>query len=86
MARSSRSPGAVAVVRLWFEPDNTGSAFRARVTYNSDPDGPARSVVLTDPADVLATLSDWFEVQRVADRARAGPDPAAGDTPASDPE
>lgn len=63
MARSWGGPGAVAVVSVWFEPECTGSSFRARITYNSDPDGPAHSVVLADPAAVLTTLSEWFHLQ-----------------------
>ncbi|MGH3516111.1 MAG: hypothetical protein ACRDQ7_01565 [Haloechinothrix sp.] len=62
----ARSWGAVAVVRVWFEPTSTGSTFRARITYNSEPHGPACSVVLSEPSTVLDTLSAWFEVHCAA--------------------
>lgn len=56
--------GAVAVVRVWFEPQAAGPAFRARITYNRDFAGPAQSVVLTDPDEVLQTLAAWLQRQQ----------------------
>lgn len=55
--------GAVAVVRVWFEPMASGQGFRARITYNRDFAGPGRSVVLTEPQQVLDTLKQWLERQ-----------------------
>jgi hypothetical protein len=56
--------GAVAVVRVWFEPMASGQAFRARITYNRDFAGPAHSVVLTEPEQVLQTLAEWLQRQQ----------------------
>lgn len=67
MARSSSTPGAVAVVRVWFESDASGPTFRARLTYSRTPDGPATSVVLTEPAEVLDKLAEWMDLHRAAE-------------------
>ena len=53
-------PGAVFVVRVWFE-STTGDGFRARVTQAVDARAPGRSVVLSKPAQVLAAVQQWLE-------------------------
>lgn len=70
------------MVRLWFEPGAPEPSFRARVTYTGDPDEPARSVVLTEPAAVLDTLAAWFETQRSALVPEKPPDPPEAGTDA----
>lgn len=55
--------GVVAVVRVWHEQHSSGPRFRARVTYSDDPRAPARSVVVTEPAEVLAIVEGWLTGQ-----------------------
>lgn len=60
MVEPSDGPGAVFLVRVWFESAATGAGFRARITEAIDPRGPGRSVVLTDPTQVLSALDHWL--------------------------
>jgi hypothetical protein len=59
MVEPPDGPGAVFVVRVWFE-SAAGDGFRARVTQAVDPRGPGRSVVLTEPAHVVAAMEQWL--------------------------
>lgn len=65
-------PGAVFVVRVWFESAAAGAGFRARITQAVDPRGPGRSIVVTDPTQVQAALDLWlreFHVEHGVDPA-----------------
>lgn len=59
MTQPQDGPGAVFVVRVWFE-TATRDGFRARVTQTVDPRGPGHSVVLAEPGQVVAVVEQWL--------------------------